>query len=254
MLRHRLGEWRVASCEGNFAQSQPPERLECAIADVDYAVAHERTLAPKPARLTFLEAAAVPTSALTALHAIRDAAKVKSGQKVLINGASGGVGSFAVQIAKALGADVTGVCGSANVALVRSLGADRVIDYTHEDFAAAANSYDVILDNVENRSLSDCRRALRPGGTLVLNSGTGASGIRMLVRLVRPLLLSPFLRERLRRFVSAPNHRDLEVLSRLIDSGALRPAIDKVFPLEETAVAQRYIEGGHARGKVVITL
>ena len=247
---------RVHSVGASVTRFKPGDAVfgTCRGACAEYAVARESTLAPKPTRRTFPEAAAVPTSALTALHAMRDTARVESGQKVLINGASGGVGSFAVQIAKALGADVTGVCGSANVALVRSLGADRVIDYTQEDFTKGANSYDVILDNVENRSLSDCRRALRRGGTLVLNSGTGASGIRMLIRLVRPLLLSPFLRERLRRFVSAPNYRDLEVLTSLIDSGALRPVIDKVFPLEETAVALRYIEGGHARGKVVITL
>lgn len=226
----------------------------CHGACAEYAVAQERTLAPKPASLTLAEAAAVPTSALTALHAMRDAGQVKAGHKVLINGASGGVGSFAVQIAKALGAEVTGVCSTANVEMVRSLGADHVIDYSREDFTAAGNSYDVILDNVENRSLSECRRVLAPRGTLVLNSGTGASGITMLVRLVKPFVVGPFVRQRLRRFLSVPNNRDLKVLTDWIETGALRAVIDKTFPLSDTAMALRYIESGHTRGKVVITI
>jgi NADPH:quinone reductase-like Zn-dependent oxidoreductase len=185
---------------------------------------------------------------------MRDAGQVKAGHKVLINGASGGVGSFAVQIAEALGAEVTSVCSTANVEMVRSLGADHVIDYSREDFTAMGNSYDVILDNVENRSLSECRRALAPTGTLVLNSGTGATGITVLVRLVKPFVVGPFVRQRLRRFLSVPNYRDLKVLTNLIEAGALRALIDKAFPLSETAMALRYIENGHTRGKVVITM
>ena len=167
----------------------------------------------RPASIGFEEAAAIPTSALAALHGLRDAGRLQPGQRLLVNGASGGVGSFAVQIGKILGAEVTGVCSTANVELVRSLGADRVVDYTREDFTAGADRYDLILDNIENRPLSAVRRALTPGGTLVLNSGTGATGLRMLARLVWPLVLSPFTSHRLRRFISNPKRADLEWLA-----------------------------------------
>jgi NADPH:quinone reductase-like Zn-dependent oxidoreductase len=173
---------------------------------------------------------------------------VKSGQQVLINGASGGVGTFAVQIAASYGAQVTGVCGPANVDLVRSLGAHHVIDYTQEDFTAGDRRYDLILDNVENRSLADCRRALTPTGTLILNSGTGDGS------LLKPLVLSPFTRQHLRRFVAVPNQRDLTALTELIESGELKPVIDQTLPLAETPAALHHIETGHARGKVVITV
>ena len=166
----------------------------------EYAVAREDQLVLKPANLLWQEAAAIPTAALTALRGLRDVGRVQAGQKVLINGASGGVGHFAVQIAKALGAEVTGVCSTKNVDMVRSVGAGHVIDYTKEDFTEGDELYDLILDNVENRSLSDVRRALTLNGTLVLNSGTGARGIGMLVRLVEPLVLSPFARQSLRRY------------------------------------------------------
>jgi NADPH:quinone reductase-like Zn-dependent oxidoreductase len=138
--------------------------------------------------------------------------------------------------------------------MVRSIGADHVIDYTHEDFTKGAQPYDVILDNVENRTLSECRRALTPDGTLVLNSGTGASGFRLLVRLVRPLALSPFTRQTLRRYLSTPNHRDLVVLKELVESGDLSPVIDETYQLQETPAALRAIEGGHTRGKLVVVL
>ena len=220
----------------------------------EYARAAARQLALKPAPLTFEEAAAIPTSALAALHGLRDAGKVGPGQRVLINGASGGVGSFAVQLAKAFGADVTGVCSTRNVDLVRALGADHVVDYTREDFTRGGARYDLILDNVENRSLADCRRALTPGGTLVLNSGTGAQGLALLVRLVKPLVLAPVVRQRLRRFLSVPKHEDLVLLKALVESGKLRPVIDRTYPLRETPAALAYIEGGHARGKVVVTV
>ena len=220
----------------------------------EYVLAAEGKLALKPANLSFEEAAATPTSALAALHALRDVAKVQPGQRVLINGASGGVGTFAVQIAKALGAHVTGVCSARNVGLVRSLGADHVIDYTREDFTEGGRRYDLIFDNVENRSLSDCRRALSPDGTLILNSGTGAKGLAFLLRLVKPLALSPFVRQNLRRYLSVPNHDDLVFLKELVESGRLTPAIDRTYPLRETATALGYVEGGHARGKVVVTV
>ena len=220
----------------------------------EYVCAGEDKLALKPTNLTLEEAAAIPTSALAALHALRDVGKVQPGQKVLINGASGGIGTFAVQIAKSFGAEVTGVCSTRNVDMVRSIGADHVVDYMREDFAQGEQRYDLIFDNVENRSLSDCRRALSSDGTLILNSGSGGRGIGLLVRLVKPLLLSPFLRQSLRRYLSVPNHEDLVVLKELVESGKLKPVIDKKYPLRETPAALVYIEGGHARGKVVITV
>ena len=220
----------------------------------EYATAREEELAPMPAGLTFEEAAAIPTSAFAALHALRDAGRLQSGQRVLINGASGGVGSFAVQIAKTMGARVTGVTSGANVDFVRSIGADEVIDYTREDFTALGRRWDLILDNVENRSLDDVRRAVAPGGTLVLNSGTGAGGLRMVVRLVRPLLLSLFSRQSLRRFVSNPNQADLLALRGLVESGALRPIVGRTYPLGDAAAALEHIAGGHSRGKVVLVI
>ena len=220
----------------------------------EYARAGGRNLALKPANLTFEEAAAIPTSALAALHGLRDVGKVQPGHKVLVIGASGGVGSFGMQIAKCFGAEVTGVCSTKNMDMVCSLGADHVIDYTREDFTRGGRRYDVIFDNVENRSLADCRRALTPTGTLILNSGTGAHGIGMLVRLLKPLALSPVVRQRLRRYVSVPNHDDLVLLKELVESGKLRPVIDRTYPLRETPAALAYIEGGHARGKVVIAV
>ncbi len=231
VTRFQPGDPVFGACKGSCAE---------------YTCAREDKLAPKPAALTVEQAAAVPTSAVTALRALRDVGRIKQGHKVLINGASGGVGTFAVQIAASYGADVTGVCGPANVDLVRSIGAHHVIDYTHGDFTAGGRRYDLILDNVENRSLADCRRALTPTGTLILNSGTG--------RLVKPLVLSPFTRQNLRRFVAAPNHQDLATLTELVESGKLRPVIDQTYPLPQTAEALRHIETGHARGKVVITV
>jgi len=218
----------------------------------ELAIAKQSTLAHKPERLTFEQAAVIPTSALAALHGLRDCGKVQPGSKVLINGASGGIGTFAIQIARSLGAEVTGVCSTANLEMVRRIGADHVIDYTREDFTRGVARYDVILDNVENRSLAECRRALTPRGTLILNSGTGARGFAMLVRLLAPLVISPFVRHNLRRFLSTPSHQDLAVLAGLVEAGKLSPVIDRRFPLHETAAALRYVEAGHARGKVAI--
>jgi len=218
------------------------------------AAASEDQLAPKPAGLPWLQAAVIPTSGLAALHGLRNAGRIQAGQRVLINGASGGVGTFAVQIAKALGAEVTGVTSTANVDLVESLGADDVIDYTREDFTRRTGAFDLILDNIENRKLAEVRRALAPRGTLVLNSGTGASGLRMLIRLVRPIALSPFSSQTMRRFLSTPNAADLLVLKELVDTGRLLPAIDRCYGLDETVAALRHIKGGHARGKVVVSV
>jgi NADPH:quinone reductase-like Zn-dependent oxidoreductase len=247
---------QVEAVGNNVKQFQPGDEVfgECNGACAEYVCAKEDKLALKPANLTFEESAAVPTSALAALHALRDVGNVQPRQRVLINGASGGVGTFAVQIAKSFAAEVTGVCSTANVDMVRSIGAEHVIDYTQEDFAQGGTRYDLIFDNVENRSLSDCRRALTRSGTLILNSGTGARGLRFLVRLVKPLVLSPFVRQSLRRYLSVPNHEDLVVLKELVESGKLTPVIDKTYPLGETPAALGYIESGHARGKVVITV
>ncbi|SFN56257.1 NADPH:quinone reductase [Actinomadura madurae] len=226
----------------------------CKGACAEYVATAADHLVPKPARLTFDEAAAVPTSALAALHALRDTARLEPGRRVLINGASGGLGTFAVQLAVSFGAEVTGVCGTANVDTVRSIGAHHVIDYTRQDFASGDHRYDVILDNIENRSPAECRRALTPDGTLILNSGTRAGGLGGMVRLVRPLLLSPFIRQNLRRYVSTPKSRDLAYLADLLESGELSPVVGKTYPLSETASALHHIETGHARGKTVITL
>jgi NADPH:quinone reductase-like Zn-dependent oxidoreductase len=220
----------------------------------EYVRVSEDKLAIKPVNLSYEEAAALPVSALAALHGLRDAGKLQPGQTVLINGASGGVGTFAVQIAKALGAEVSGVTSTRNVEMVRSLGADHVIDYTKEDFTKGGPRYDLIFDNVENRSLGDCRRALTPGGTLVLNSGTGARGLAMLVRLARPFVLSPFVHHTLRRYLSHPNRADLTVLKALVEEGKLRPIVDSTYPLGDTSAALRLIEAGHARGKVVVVV
>jgi NADPH:quinone reductase-like Zn-dependent oxidoreductase len=218
----------------------------------EYVSAKADHLALRPASLGFEQAAAIPTSGLAALHALRDVAKLKPGQKVLINGASGGVGHFAVQIAKSYGAEVTGVCSTRNVEMLRSIGADQVIDYSHEDFAEGGPRYDLIFDNVENRTLADCRRALTADGMLILNSGTGAKGLKMLARLLKPILLSPFVRHDLRRYLSVPNHEDLVVLSELVQSKQLTPSVEKVYALEETAEALAQIEEGHVRGKIVV--
>lgn len=220
----------------------------------ELAVARPSALAPKPASLTFQQAAAIPTSATAALRALREVGKVRRGDRVLINGASGGVGSFAVQIAKSMGAEVTGVCGPKNVELVRSLGADRVIDYSQQDFTQDAARYDLIFDNIENHPLRDCRRALTPTGTLILNSGTGAAGFQMFRRLFAPLLLAPFVRQKLRRYVCAANRPDLLALTALVDAGQLRPAIDRTYPLAQTREALTHIESGRAAGKVVIAI
>lgn len=226
----------------------------CFGACAELACAAEATLVRKPGSISWQQAAAVPTSALAALHALRDSGKVQPGQKVLIIGASGGVGTFAVQLARFFGAEVTGVCSTRNLELVRSIGAHHVIDYTQQDFTQGGQRYDVILDNIESHSLTARRRALTPRGTLVCNSGTGASGMALAVRLLKPLVLSPFVRHNLRRCISEPNFKDLDLLKKLLESGKLSPVIERSYPLAETPEALRHIERGHARGKVVIAL
>ena len=220
----------------------------------EYASVPEDNLALKPAALSFEEAAAIPTAGLAALHGLRDAGRLRAGQRVLINGASGGVGTFEVQIARAMGAEVTGVCSTRNVEMVRSIGADHVVDYTREDFTLRGSWYDLVMDNIENRSLSAVRRVLTPRGTLVLNSGTGSSGLGLLRRLIWPIVLSPFVRHSLKRYLSSPNPKDLAELARLADEGRLRPVIDRTYPLSETADALRHVGTGHTRGKVVVAV
>jgi NADPH:quinone reductase-like Zn-dependent oxidoreductase len=215
----------------------------------EYACAKEGKLALKPNNMTFEQAAAVPTSALAALHGLRDHGKVQPGQKVLINGASGGVGTFAVQIAKVLGAEVTGVCSTANVDMVRSLGADHVIDYTKEDFTQGEPRYALILDNAASHSFADYRRVLEPGGTLMPNSGHAGMGY-----VIKAFLLPLFVRQQERPFVSTPNQDDLITLKQLVEAGRVTPVIDRTYPLRETAEAFRYLDQGHARGRVVIVV
>src|SRR6266496_3062786 len=221
----------------------------------EYARAPQSELAPKLANLTFEQAAVVAISGLTALQGLRDHGKVRPGQKVLIIGASGGVGTYAVQLAKAFGAEVTGVCSTTKVDMVRSLGADHVIDYTREDFAEGEQRYDVILDTGGNASLSRLRRALAPKGTLVIvGAETGGRWLGGTDRQLRALLLSRFIDQKLTTFVSRGNHQDLIVLKELIESGKITPVIDRTYPLTEAPKAIRYLEQGHARGKVVITV
>jgi NADPH:quinone reductase-like Zn-dependent oxidoreductase len=219
----------------------------------EYASVSEDALAPKPANLTFEQAAAVPMAGLVALQALRDHGNVRAGQRVLINGASGGIGTFAVQIAKALGAEVTGVCSTRNVEMVRSIGADHVIDYTQEDFTHKDRRYDFVLDNVANHSLSELRRALTPTGTLVPNGGGFdnhwfAGGGRV----IGAHVLNRFVSHRLRPFIVSPKLEDLVVLKELIEAGKVTPVIDRTYPLSNVPQAIRYLEGGHTRGKVVI--
>src|ERR687893_2326764 len=213
----------------------------------------ETLLAPKPATLSFDHAAAVPLAASTALQALRDHGRIEEGHKVLIIGASGGVGTLAVQIAKSFDAKVTGVCSTRNVELVRSLGADHIIDYTKEDFTRSGQNYDLIFQLAGTHSPSECRRALTPKGTLVQISGeSDGRWIGAVDRIVKALVLSPFVGQKLASFTVKPNKEDLQFLSQLIEAGKLTPVIDRAYSLSETPEAIRYLEEGHARGKVVI--
>jgi NADPH:quinone reductase-like Zn-dependent oxidoreductase len=221
----------------------------------EYAAASEDALALKPANLTFEQAAAVPMAGLVALQAVRDHGKVQAGQKVLINGASGGIGTFAVQIAKALGADVTAVVSTRNLDLMRSIGADHAIDYTQEDFTRNGQQYDFILDNVVNHSLTDLRRALTPTGMLVPNGGGfGNRWFASAGRLIRAAVLFRFGSQRLGRFLVSPNQNDLTFLKELIEAGKVTPVMDQGYSLSEVGLALRHVGEGHARGKTTITV
>ncbi|WP_030772536.1 MULTISPECIES: NAD(P)-dependent alcohol dehydrogenase [unclassified Streptomyces] len=240
VTRFRPGDEVYGNCSGSFAE---------------YARAKEGTLAPKPAGLGFEQAAAVPVSACTALGAVRDSGQVEAGQRVLVLGASGGVGSFAVQVAKAYGAHVTGVCSTTKTDLVRSLGADEVIDYTQEDPVDGSRRYDVILDIAGNRPIARLRRALTPRGTLAIVGGEGGGNwIGGNQRQLGAMLLSPFVGHRLRAHGTLVRSRDLEVLTELIEAGSVTPAVDRVYPLAEVPDAIRYLRDGHVRGKLAIRL
>ena len=217
----------------------------------EYVCVTEDKLVLKPANVSFSAAAAVPVAGLTALQCLRDQGQIRQGQKVLINGASGGVGTFGVQIAKSFGAEVTGVCSTRNVEMVRSIGADQIIDYTCEDFTQNGHLYDLILDNVGNRSFSDIKRILGPNGTYLLN---GYSPVLMLRLLLHSAISKTSGQSMRNSSVEKANQSDLEFLKELLEADKVKPVIDRCYPLSETDEAIRYLEKGHARGKVVITL
>ena len=240
VTRFRPGDEVFGWCRGSFAE---------------YAAASEERLALKPANLSFKQAAAVPMAGTVALQALRDHGNVQPGQKVLVNGASGGIGTFAVQIAKSLGAEVTGVCSAASLELVSSIGADHVIDYTKEDFTRNGERYDFILDNAAKLPLSSLRRALTPQGMLVPNGGGFdhrwvASG----GRLIGAMVSFRFVSQSLGRFLVAPKHEDLTTLAEMIEAGEIRPVIDRTYSLADTPQAVEHVERGHPRGKVVIAV
>jgi NADPH:quinone reductase-like Zn-dependent oxidoreductase len=239
VTRFRPGDDVFGWCNGAFAE---------------YVAVSEDRLAPKPGNLTPEQAAAMPISGFAALQALRDAGRVSPGQRVLVIGASGGVGTFAVQIAKAFGAEVTAVCGTRGVDLVRSVGADHVIDYTREGIAERGPRYDLILDIAGNRSLAELRRALTAMGTVVFVGGSGGPWLMGMGRTLRALLLSPFSRQHLRPFFSRPNKDDLGALTALAEAGKVTPVVGRTYPLSEVPAAIHQLESGGVRGKVVITV
>ena len=236
----RIGDEVLGFCRGAFAE------YACAAADL---------VVPKPAALTFEQAAAVPVAATTALRGVRDVGQVSASQRVLVNGAGGGVGTYAVQIAAALGAEVTGVCSTGNVELVRSIGAAHVIDYTTDDFTGGRIRYDVIFDNVSSLPLSRLRKALTPKGTLVVNGG-GSPGhvFGPVAGIVRAVVANAFVSQRLRPLPSRQNREELLAVTGLIEDGKLTPVVNRTYPLADTAEGLRYLEQGHARGKAVVTV
>jgi NADPH:quinone reductase-like Zn-dependent oxidoreductase len=252
---------KVEAVGKNVSKFKPGDDVfgTCRGAFAEYAISSETrsilksVLVTKPANVTFEQAASAPIAALTALQGLRDKGKIQPGQKVLINGAAGGVGTFAVQIAKSFGADVTGVCSTRNVDMVRSLGADRVIDYTREDFTEDGQRYDLLFDAVGNPSLAGCRRVLKPKGILVMaGASSDASMAGLLGRLIGAILLSGLVSHKLVPFIAKANPEDLNILSELMAMGKVVPVIDRRYRLNETLEALRYSEKGHARGKVVI--
>ena len=245
----------VEAVGSNVSQFKPGDSVfgTCKGAFAQYACASEHSLFVKPDHLTFEEAASMPIGGLTALQGLRDKGRLRAGQKILINGASGGVGTFAVQIAKSLGAEVTGVCSTNNVELVRALGADRVIDYTREDFAVAGQRYDIILDNVGNRTLLAFRRVLSPRGKCVM-AGAPKTMVAVLTRILKAFAWSRISLRKFIFFIAKINRDDFAALVELTKSGALKPVLDRRYPLSQTADALAYVEQGHARAKVVVTV
>jgi NADPH:quinone reductase-like Zn-dependent oxidoreductase len=249
---HRLGADLAGEVEAvgkDVTRFRPGDAVfgEGAGAFAEYACVPERWLAKKPSNFSFEQAAAVPMAAGTALQGLRDGGKLQAGQKVLINGASGGVGTFAVQIAKSLGAEVTGVCSTKNVEMVRSIGADHVVDYTREDFTRGDVRYDLMLDTIGNRSLRACRRVLAPKAVYVFIGGR-------MSHLAASMLAGPFVSQDVKAVVAKRSSADLEFLSGLIEAGKVTPVIDRTYPLSEVPAAIGYLEEGHARGKIVITV
>jgi NADPH:quinone reductase-like Zn-dependent oxidoreductase len=249
---------QVEAVGRNVTQFKPGDEVfgSCRGAFAEYACTSASALVIKPDNVTFEQAASVPAAAFTALQGLRDKGQIQPGQKVLINGAAGGVGTFAVQIAKSFGAEVTGVCSTRNVDMVRSLGADQVIDYTQEDFTKSGQRYDLIFDCVGNHSLSACRRVLNPKGVYIMvgapNGGRWAIGV--LVRMIKALVLSRFVSQNLIMVLARPNKEDLTIVRGLMEAGKVTPVIDRCYRLSEVPEAIRYLEEGHARGKVIITL
>jgi NADPH:quinone reductase-like Zn-dependent oxidoreductase len=249
---------RVEAVGRDVARFRPGDEV---FADVvrggfaEYVCAPEGVWAPKPVNLSFEQAAAVPLAAVTALQGLRDHGRLRPGQQVLVVGAAGGVGSFAVQLARSFGAEVTGVCSTGKAELVRSLGADQVIDYTREDFTRAGRRWDLVFQLAGTRSPWDCRRALTPRGTLLVSSGEGPGRlIGPLARIAATVALAPLVRQRLVPFVARQRLDDLLVMKELIEAGTVRPVVGRTFPLSDVPAAIRHLEEGHALGKIVITV
>jgi NADPH:quinone reductase-like Zn-dependent oxidoreductase len=240
VAQFKAGDAVFGTCRGAFAE---------------YACAPERTLARKPDNVTFEQAATVPIAGLTALQGLRDKGNIQAGVKVLINGAAGGVGTFAVPIAKSFGAEVTGVCSTRNVEMVRSIGADEVIDYTRQDFTRLGRRYDLLFDCIGNHSLRECRRVMNRKGIFIgVGGATGRWMFGLFVRVIASLFLSPFLNQKFVTFMAKPNSEDLAAIVELMAAGKLTPVIDRRYGLNDVPEAIRYLEAGHARGKVVITV
>ncbi|MEP7042621.1 MAG: NAD(P)-dependent alcohol dehydrogenase [Dokdonella sp.] len=245
---------QVEAVGRNVTKFKPGDEVfgACRGAFAEYACGSESALAIKPANVTFEQAGCVRGSALTALQGLRDKGRIQAGQKVLINGAAGGVGTFAVQIAKTFGAEVTGVCSTRNVAMVRSIGADHVIDYTHENFTRSGKHYDLILDSIGNHSLLACRRALSPRGIYIVNGGRDGRWLGPLARGIRARIVSVFVSQDLVMFLARRSEEDLTFMQELIAAAKVTPVIDRRYRLSEVAEAIHYLEQGHARGKVAI--
>ena len=248
---------QVEAVGRNVTQFKPGDEVfgSCRGALAEYVCTSESALVTKPNNVTFEQAASAPLAALTALQGLREKGQIQPGQKVLINGAAGGVGTFAVQIAKSFGADVTGVCSTRNVGMVRSIGANQVIDYTQEDFTKSGQRYDLILDSVGNHSLLACRRVLTPKGIYIAVGGpSGPWMIGPLARAITAPVLSRFVSQKLVMVLTRRSKEDLSIMQELLEAGKVTPVIDRSYPLSEVPEAIRYLEEGHARGKVVITL